>query len=96
MVLIMGMEGSANKLGVGVIRDGQVLSNPRVTYVTPPGQGFKPTETAIHHRTHIVKLTRRALREAGVEPSDLDAIAYTKVIFLLQLISFCFNEFPLD
>lgn len=76
---ILGMEGSANKLGIGVIRDGEVLSNPRVTYVTPPGQGFKPTETAIHHRTHVVKLARRALQEAKIKPDDLDAIAYTKV-----------------
>ncbi|VDD81548.1 unnamed protein product [Mesocestoides corti] len=78
MVLILGMEGSANKLGIGVIRDGDVLSNPRVTYVTPPGHGFRPTETAIHHRAHIVKLVRKALDEAGVKPEDLDAIAYTK------------------
>ncbi|KAL5108515.1 hypothetical protein TcWFU_001652 [Taenia crassiceps] len=78
MVVIMGMEGSANKLGIGVIRDGQVLSNPRVTYVTPPGQGFKPTETAVHHRTHVVKLVKRALWEANVKPEELNAIAYTK------------------
>lgn len=35
----MGIEGSANKLGVGIIRDEQVLSNVRHTYVTPPGEG---------------------------------------------------------
>lgn len=83
-VTILGMEGSANKLGIGVIRDGEVLSNPRVTYVTPPGQGFKPTETAIHHRGHIVKLARRALQEANIQPEHLDAIAYTKVSHYLD------------
>lgn len=39
MVIAVGFEGSANKLGVGVIRDQQVLSNVRHTYVTPPGEG---------------------------------------------------------
>lgn len=39
MVIAIGFEGSANKLGVGIIKDGIVLSNPRVTYITPPGQG---------------------------------------------------------
>lgn len=39
MVIVVGFEGSANKLGVGVIRDKQVLSNVRHTYVTPPGEG---------------------------------------------------------
>lgn len=39
MVIAIGFEGSANKLGVGIIRDQQVLSNVRHTYVTPPGEG---------------------------------------------------------
>lgn len=39
MVVAIGFEGSANKLGVGIVKDGVVLSNPRHTYITPPGQG---------------------------------------------------------
>jgi len=32
MVLVLGIEGSANKVGVGIVRDdGEVLSNPRHT-----------------------------------------------------------------
>ncbi|KER20959.1 hypothetical protein T265_10617 [Opisthorchis viverrini] len=78
MPVVLGMEGSANKLGIGVVRDGVVLSNPRVTYITPPGEGFQPTETARHHQTHIISLVSRALREANIEAEELDAIAYTK------------------
>lgn len=40
MVVSLGFEGSANKLGVGVVKDGRVLSNCRRTYITPPGQGM--------------------------------------------------------
>lgn len=40
MTIIIGFEGSANKIGIGVIEDGKVLSNVRRTYVTPPGQGM--------------------------------------------------------
>lgn len=80
MTLVLGMEGSANKLGVGVVRDGVVLSNPRITYITPPGEGFQPTETARHHQTHVVALVQRALKEANVQPEQLDAIAFTKVL----------------
>lgn len=50
MVVIIGLEGSANKCGIGIIRDGEVLSNPRRTYITPPGQGFIPHDTAKHHQ----------------------------------------------
>ena len=76
---VMGFEGSANKLGVGIVNEkGEILSNPRVTYITPPGTGFLPRETSEHHRAHILELTHRALQEAGLEPSQLSALAYTK------------------
>lgn len=82
-VLALGIEGSANKLGVGVIRyraDGEteILANPRKTYITPPGQGFLPRETAWHHQNHVVGVVRAALTEAGVKPSELDCVCYTK------------------
>lgn len=41
MVIAIGFEGSANKIGVGIVRDSEVLSNPRATYITPPGEGMK-------------------------------------------------------
>ena len=37
IIVIIGFEGSANKIGVGIIRDGVVFSNPRRTFITPPG-----------------------------------------------------------
>uniref|UniRef100_A0A914KTM1 N(6)-L-threonylcarbamoyladenine synthase n=1 Tax=Meloidogyne incognita TaxID=6306 RepID=A0A914KTM1_MELIC len=67
MVCILGIEGSANKIGVGIICDGQVLSNPRRTFHAPPGEGFRPTETAVHHRQHIIPLVIEALRIAKIE-----------------------------
>ncbi|CAH8439522.1 unnamed protein product [Heterobilharzia americana] len=78
MTIVLGIEGSANKLGVGIVRDGSVLANPRVTYITPPGEGFQPTETARFHQSHIIELVRKAIKEAKINPSDLDAVAYTK------------------
>lgn len=39
MVIAIGLEGSANKIGVGIIKDGEVLANVRETYITPPGEG---------------------------------------------------------
>ena len=78
MPTIIGMEGSANKLGIGIIRDGEVLSNPRRTYNGPPGEGFTPRETAIHHRKVILEVLREALDEAKLTPKDIDAVAYTK------------------
>jgi len=78
MVVVIGFEGSANKIGIGIIRDGEVLSNPRRTYITPPGEGFLPRDTAKHHRTHVLTVLREALDEAGIGPDQIDGVAYTK------------------
>ena len=82
-MIAIGLEGSANKLGVGIIlhpKNGpaQILSNIRHTYVSPPGSGFLPKDTALHHRAHVADVVRRALREAGVKLDDVDCICYTK------------------
>jgi N6-L-threonylcarbamoyladenine synthase len=43
-----------------------VLSNPRETYITPPGTGFLPKETAEHHRKKVLDLVKKALKEANL------------------------------
>lgn len=78
-MLALGIESSANKIGVGVVDQcGNVLSNERATYITPPGTGFLPRETAAHHSEHIVCLVQRALSQAHITPSEVDVICYTK------------------
>ncbi|XP_074645440.1 tRNA N6-adenosine threonylcarbamoyltransferase-like [Tubulanus polymorphus] len=78
MVIAIGFEGSANKIGIGIIEDGNVLSNPRRTYITPPGEGFLPRDTAKHHRGCILTVLREALDEAKITPDKIDVICYTK------------------
>lgn len=78
-MIAIGFEGSANKLGVGIVReDGTILANERDTYVAPAGCGFLPKETAAHHRALIGALTRRALAKAGVAPAALACVCYTQ------------------
>ncbi|KAF5693926.1 glycoprotein endopeptidase KAE1 [Fusarium denticulatum] len=80
--IALGCEGSANKLGIGVIlhtpTETTILSNLRDTFVSPPGTGFLPKDTAAHHRAHFVRLAREALAEAKITPKDVDCICYTK------------------
>ena len=83
-MIALGLEGSANKLGVGIILhpskygSAQVLSNIRHTFVSPPGEGFLPKDTAKHHRAWIVKLVRQSIMEAGITIQDVDCICFTK------------------
>lgn len=78
MVTSIGFEGSANKIGIGIVRDGEVLANPRRTYITPPGEGFKPADTARHHNSVILDLIDEALKEANVKHSVIDIVSYTR------------------
>ena len=92
MVLVMGFEGSANKIGVGIVDEtGKILANPRETFITPPGTGFRPSETAAHHRKKILPLVKKALKEAQITPKQIDALAYTKgFLNLLRILIFFF------
>ncbi|KAM7208795.1 o-sialoglyco protein endopeptidase [Naviculisporaceae sp. PSN 640] len=82
--IALGCEGSANKLGIGVIAhdiltgESTVLSNIRDTFVSPPGTGFLPKDTAHHHRSYFVRVAKRALAEANISISEIDCICYTK------------------
>jgi len=89
---VLGIEGSANKIGVGVVKyspekcgepaNYHILSNPRKTYIAPSGQGFLPKQTATHHQNHIVALVRAALLEAFPNEKHpetmISAICFTK------------------
>lgn len=83
-MIAIGLEGSANKIGIGVIshpapnKPPIILSNLRHTYISPPGEGFLPKDTAIHHRAWVVRLIKQAVQQAGVKIEDIDCICYTK------------------
>lgn len=80
--IALGLEGSANKLGAGIIRHARdgvtVLSNVRHTYITPPGEGFQPKDTALHHRKWALNVIDRCFADAGLSVSDVDCICFTK------------------
>ena len=78
-MIALGIEGSANKIGVGIVTEkGDILANPRFTFITPPGTGFMPRETAEHHRAKIIELLNVALIEAKLKIEDIDLYVYTK------------------
>lgn len=79
----LGLEGSANKLGCGVVEHAQdgsvrILSNIRHTYITPPGEGFQPGDTARHHKDWIMRVVGEAVRQSGKTIEEMDCICYTK------------------
>lgn len=78
-IISLAIEGSANKIGVGIVTNkGEILANPRKTYITPIGEGFKPKETAEHHRKEVLGILKEALNEAKISLRDIDVFCYTK------------------
>ena len=79
MVIILGIESSANKVGIGICDEkGNIFSNVRETFYGSEGEGFRPSETSDFHRKHIVGLIKKSMIESNFKPSDIDAIAFTK------------------
>ena len=61
-----------------------ILANVRHTYITPPGEGFLPRDTAIHHRQWILQVIKDAISQAGVSMDELHCICYTKGVYTLH------------
>lgn len=80
MALFLGFEGSANKLGIGIVdENGTILSNIRDTYISPPGTGFLPRLTSEHHRNTFIKVLLKALESSNIRNLSLiDGLCYTK------------------
>lgn len=77
MVTILGIESTAHTFGVGVVRNGKVISNVRDMYTTESG-GIIPMDSAKHHREVSEKIYERALKEAKVDEIEIDAIAFSQ------------------
>jgi hypothetical protein len=105
MTLAMGFEGSANKVAVGVVRaDGAILSNPRRTYITAPGTGFLPRETAEHHRACILDIVQQALARVALSQGCMHSLPASDWLhgpsrrlhgpYRLPFINCCFERTP--
>ena len=76
---ILAIESSCDDTSVAVIEGPRVLSN-RVADQTVHAQygGVVPELASRAHAQHIVPVVDAALREAGLAPSQLDAVAFTQ------------------
>lgn len=78
-MISLGIESSADKLGVGIVdSDGNILANTRRTYKPGIGKGVIPRDAAEHHARNVPELIRLSLDQAGLEGRDLDLISFTQ------------------
>lgn len=75
----MGIESSCDDTSAAVVRDGLLLSNVIASQkVHEEYGGVVPELASRAHQQNIVPVVDTALRRAGVEASDLSAIAFTR------------------
>lgn len=77
MVILIGIESTAHTFGVGVVKNGKVLSNVKKTYTTDSG-GIIPIEAAKHHFNNKNEIYFEALSNAEIKESEINAIAFSQ------------------
>lgn len=79
MITILGIESSCDDTSAAVIRDGLLLSNVIASQkVHEEYGGVVPELASRAHQQNIVPVVDAAIRRAGIDKSDLSAIAFTR------------------
>lgn len=78
-ITIVGIESSCDDTSASVIRDGVMLSNVIASQAVHTSFGGVVPELASRaHQINIVPVVHEALKQAGVDKSELSAIAFTR------------------
>lgn len=77
--IILGIESSCDDTAAAVIKDGLLLSNVIASQkVHEEYGGVVPELASRAHQQNIVPVVDTAIRRAGISPSDISAIAFTR------------------
>ena len=78
-ITILGIESSCDDTSAAVIRDGMLLSNAIASQTVHEEYGGVVPELASRaHQQNIVPVVDAAIKRAGIDKRDLDAIAFTR------------------
>lgn len=79
MTIILGIESTAHTFGVGIVKNGKVISNVKDAFSTlDGGGGMIPHEVAKHHASIKYEIYDKALKEAGIKENNIDAISFSQ------------------
>ncbi len=76
-MIVLGIESTAHTFGIGIVKNGKVLSNVRRSYTTEKG-GIIPIEAAKHHKENKEEIYLKSLQEAGIAEREIDAVAFSQ------------------
>ena len=76
-MITLGIESTAHTLGIGIVKDGKILSNIFDTYVPKKG-GIHPREAADHHAQLFSTILKDALDTAGIKLDKIELISFAQ------------------
>src|SRR5208283_3321791 len=79
-MILLALETSCDETSAAVVRDGRVLSSAVSSQIMLHAEygGVVPELAAREHLRNLIPVVQTALREAGVKPEQLDAVAATQ------------------
>src|ERR1019366_2556585 len=78
-IIILGIESSCDDTAAAVIKDGKLLANIIATQNIHEAYGGVVPELASRaHQQNIVPVVDQALKQAGIKPEDITAVAFTR------------------
>ncbi len=81
MSVILGIESTAHTFGIGLVKEGKILSNVKRSYSTSEGEGgMIPKEVAEFHKNNKNEIYFEALNNAGFidKEKKINAIAFSQ------------------
>jgi len=77
MSVVLGIESTAHTFGIGIVKNGKILSNVKDMYSTEKGGIISP-DAAKHHREISGKIYFDSLDQAKIKENEIDAIAFSQ------------------
>jgi len=78
-IIILGIESSCDDTSAAILKDGEILSNCVANQDAHRQYGGVVPEVASRaHQVNIIPVVDLAIRQAGIQKSDIDAIAFTR------------------
>ena len=78
-IYILGIESSCDETAASICKDGEILSNVIASQsIHAEYGGVVPELASRAHMQNIVPVVDKAIKEAGIEPSSLNGIAFTQ------------------
>lgn len=79
MTIILGIESSCDDTSAAILRDGIILSNVIASQKVHEAYGGVVPELASRaHQQNIIPVVSEAIRQAGIDTTDITAVAFTR------------------